>query len=283
MSHNKPRRQRNNPVSGQKQNEGQDKSTNRHVYIEPGVQIDLVQDLRQKYDAAQQDSTSHSNKILFWTKISALLLFIYAGLTLWQGYSTKKAADAAKDAASAANESLKLSVLDERAWFGVSTAFLKIDRPARKGEMPPYVGEPLIIRVKFSNTGKTPALNVKIYTGGVIDPIERQPETGREVVIGPLAQLKPDDPNYQLAGNVPPGGDIYRDVPVWDNRALTEENKKALSIPTHRAFVFGKGTYTDVINPHGVHWFTFCYFLLPNEPVMGVYPHWNEIGDEKSQ
>src|SRR5260370_5199050 len=71
-------------------NTGQEESTNRHVYIEPGAKIDFVQDLRDKYDAAEQDSASHSNKILFWTKISAALLFIYAALTFWQELMTRK-------------------------------------------------------------------------------------------------------------------------------------------------------------------------------------------------
>jgi hypothetical protein len=104
---------------------GEEDSTKRHVYVEPGVQIDLVKDLKQKYEAAQSDSTIHSNKILFWTKTSAALLFIYAGLTWVQSCQAIKSARAAKSAADTANKALHIS---ERAYISNSLPALKLEK-----------------------------------------------------------------------------------------------------------------------------------------------------------
>lgn len=81
---------KNEHASAADHNTAQKENTNRHVYIEPGVKMDFVQDLRDKFDAGQKDSASHSKKILLWTIISAALLFIYAGLTFWQGHIARK-------------------------------------------------------------------------------------------------------------------------------------------------------------------------------------------------
>ena|ERR1700687_1814249 len=83
MSRKKSKAVKNHPHPNPKQDRGEEKSSNRHVYIEPGVQIDLVQDLKDKRDSAQTENTTHNKKQLVWTKISALLIFIYAGLTFW--------------------------------------------------------------------------------------------------------------------------------------------------------------------------------------------------------
>jgi len=65
-----------NPSAKKKHGEGEDKSTKRHVYVEPGVQIDLVKDLRDKYERSENESTTYNNKQLLLTKVSAALLLI---------------------------------------------------------------------------------------------------------------------------------------------------------------------------------------------------------------
>ncbi len=89
MSH-KPNRPQQNPHPDPHKKSGEKESTNRHVYVEPGAKIDFVEDLRKKYDTAQQESTAHSGRVLFWTKASALLLFVYAGLTGYQDYLSRQ-------------------------------------------------------------------------------------------------------------------------------------------------------------------------------------------------
>ena len=84
MSPNNPKHGKNNPSTEKKQGESEEESTKRHVYIEPGVKVDLVDDLKQQYKASQGESTTHSNKILFWTKISAALLLLCPGSRLYK-------------------------------------------------------------------------------------------------------------------------------------------------------------------------------------------------------
>jgi hypothetical protein len=143
MSQRKPQHPQNNPPPDQKHKEGQEKSTNRHVYIEPGVQVDFVQDLKKKYDAAQQGSTTHSNKILFWTKISALLLFSYAGLTAWQGYLTHEIIDTTS----------KQFLIDQRPYVW-ETGF----NPPDTIHIAP--NEIATFQIGWINYGKSPAVNV---------------------------------------------------------------------------------------------------------------------------
>src|SRR5258708_4102432 len=90
MSSDKPKGEKDHPQSEAEQRTRGKESTKRHVYVEPGVKIDFVQDLRDKYDSSQTEDATHSKKILFWTQVSAVLLFIYAGLTAWQGSLTRE-------------------------------------------------------------------------------------------------------------------------------------------------------------------------------------------------
>ena len=89
MSH-KSKHPQHNPPAKPKQDGGEEKSTNRHVYVEPGVQIDFVQDLKKKYDAAQSDNKTHTDKQLFWTKVAAGLLLLTAFFAGWQGFLIRK-------------------------------------------------------------------------------------------------------------------------------------------------------------------------------------------------
>jgi hypothetical protein len=102
MPHNKSQHPKNHPTADQHQNQREKETTNRHVYVEPGVQIDLVTDLKKQYEASQAESTAHGKKILFWTKASAGLLFIYVALTWWQARSTQKLVKLSQDTYSAA-------------------------------------------------------------------------------------------------------------------------------------------------------------------------------------
>jgi hypothetical protein len=130
--------------------EGQSKegTTGRHVYIEPGAKIDLVQDLKDEYKSTNKETGEHSRKGLFWTKVAAGLLVITAFFAGWQSYSAKRSADAAIIAANAAHDTLALS---ERPWVGLMGAgHLNIELAK---------DQPIKVTVDLQNTGKSPALN----------------------------------------------------------------------------------------------------------------------------
>jgi hypothetical protein len=97
MSTKKPEKGHKAKLPGHDEDSREERSTKRHVYIEPGVKIDLVESLRKQQEIAQNESTCHQQKQLFWTKVASALLFITAGLAAWQGYSTKLSADAARN------------------------------------------------------------------------------------------------------------------------------------------------------------------------------------------
>lgn len=142
---------KNDPPSSKKHFQGEEESTKRHVYIEPGVQIDLVQDLKKKYETAQSEGTTHSNKILFWTKISAGLLFVYVGLTLLQAYLSHKSLEAIKEQFQ----------MDQRPH--ITPISYAIFNTVTKKVGPPTIGEPFRITVELKNVGKSTALQVYIH------------------------------------------------------------------------------------------------------------------------
>ena len=188
----KQNRHKNQQASATNDNAGQKENTNRHVYIEPGAKIDFVQDLRDKYDASQQDSTSHSQKILFWTKISAALLFIYAGLTFWQGYLTRESI----------NNSSKHFQIDQRPYVW------------KLNYLPPknihiVANERMWINIHWVNYGKSPAVRTsvtgKIFVGPTamqdadqwftnlgVGPLVAQPS--EEIIVVPGIPSDPDKP-----------------------------------------------------------------------------------------
>jgi hypothetical protein len=87
------KKHQNHPTPQPKQPSSEKESTNRHVYIEPGVKMDLVDDLKKQFKAAQDENTAHQNRSLFWTKIAAAVLLIYTFLTGWLGLPTRESID----------------------------------------------------------------------------------------------------------------------------------------------------------------------------------------------
>src|SRR4051812_1385987 len=68
-------------------------STNRHVYIEPGAKIDIVDDLRKQHDTEREEDRSASKKQLFWTRLAAGLVLLYTLVTVAQAYLTRESND----------------------------------------------------------------------------------------------------------------------------------------------------------------------------------------------
>jgi hypothetical protein len=109
------KRPQNNQSPTDNKDTSSDKPNKRHVYVEPGVKIDLVQDLKEKYNAAQENSGEHNRKQLFWTKASTVILLGYSIITLLMYKANRDAADAAQTAAGAASRQLKDSEIVQSA------------------------------------------------------------------------------------------------------------------------------------------------------------------------
>src|ERR1700734_457518 len=226
---NQPHGNANHPAS-------EKESTKRHVYVEPGVRIDLVEDFRQEYRANQKTNTTYNDRQLFWTIVSAILIFIYAGLTGWQGCSAKRAADAATVAARTAKGQLvqmtTQSEDDQRAWIGVTgMRITELDLAHPK--------LPFVTKISLSNSGKSPAINLKRASAYMLSSTP---------VSGPKPEYikKVDD---KIAGirdhiAVPPNG--VNTLESSDNGNYVIPKWTAIIGKTEFVYIYGRFEYQDV-------------------------------------
>src|ERR1700682_747758 len=80
-----------NPNPETKKTGGDEKSTNRHVYVEPGVQIDFVKDLKDQHQTSQTEDRAQQKKQLFWTRVATALILLYTAFAGWQTVLTNVA------------------------------------------------------------------------------------------------------------------------------------------------------------------------------------------------
>lgn len=118
-----------------------DKNTKRHVYVEPGVQIQLADPFRTEYKTAQGESTKIAQKQLLWTRIGSALVFVYVLLTLWIAYS--------------ANRSAESAVIDQR-------PYVVVKLPGNLTQFVPNTR--LFSGVTTANVGRTPAVRIHQFT-----------------------------------------------------------------------------------------------------------------------
>jgi hypothetical protein len=234
---NKNRHPNHNPQHSESPHK--DESTKRHVYVEPGVQIDLVERFRNEYDASQKQNARYNKSILFWTKVSAGLIFIYAALTLWLGWSSKRAADAAGHTL----------YFDERAWV-VPEGARTFNPPTNAIE----VGKPLIIRVGYENTGKSPAINTTF-----LSLIGYAHTNGQLLNVSPA--FDPSKYTPQFVGAMMPYSPLathFTDITF--SSALLQQDFDDIKSDRLHVFAHGKLVYCDIFGRE--HWVTFCYHLL---------------------
>jgi hypothetical protein len=150
----KPKAAKEQP-SAEQENAGRQKETqNTRIYVEGGIEIDLVKSLKKQYEADQDRTKTHNKKQLLWTKITAGLVFVYAGLTFWQACETNSIR-------SIAHQQL---VDSQRPWLGAGqiVAHEKLD-----------VGSLVPTSIEVVNTGNNPAihastiLQLSAYCGGL--------------------------------------------------------------------------------------------------------------------
>src|SRR5579864_6355375 len=84
----------------------QKENYNRHVFVEPGAQIDLVDDLKNEYKSANTGSTTHNRKALVWVRITAIFTVLYFFVTGLIYLASKKSADAAFNSAETSKNTL---------------------------------------------------------------------------------------------------------------------------------------------------------------------------------
>ncbi len=244
---------------------------NGNIHVRGQIEVSRAPGLTNEHETERRADSAQERKKYILERWTLAAVIVYAGLTWWQGCSTKKAADAASRAADAAQTSASLNYLEERAWFGPDGTPVVKTQP---GEAVPLIHDMLEVRVIFRNTGRTPATNTRIAMQGFIVP------QGEGVGFPQFS-----DSDYSLGGNIPPNGAIAREKPEW-KEPLTAQNLLDLGAGTHSAYIVGRGTYSDVVKPNITHWFTFCYFLLPNKTEFAICSpkvvdrRYNTFGDD---
>jgi len=252
MSGHKSQHGKNNPSPKPKQASGEEKSTNRHVFVEPGVQIDLVQDLKEKYETSQQQSEAHSKKILLWTKVSALLIFIYAGLTWWQGCYTRKAANAASDAVAFARQQFRM---DQRPYMSADPRGANKPRGQTEYFWNEFIpgGVRVGISMDLKNGGKSPAVDV-------VNTLTQYKIGPRDEVRKGVQSYVPEYLSTTAATFVPVGGIL---VPGSDVKTISDEEYQKLKDGTWEFYVVGAVKYRDMFQPAiDPYETTYCYQVV---------------------
>ncbi len=237
MSH-KPQHGKHNPAPNPTEKHGEEKSNNRHVYVEPGVQIDLVKDLREKYETSQGENTAHNNKVLFWTKIGAFAVIVYAIITGVQWLDLR--------------QNFRV---DERAWLQFNAA---PDKPGDyRVSWQLSVGQPVTYPLQVVNVGKTAARNVDMKIFIEIVDADKEPQLSRvNATHGfPFGHI--------TTGIVFPSQD-FRQVVVRPANGgapemATDQEMAAIKDGKSYLAVYGIISYEDVF--HIQRWTRFCKFM----------------------
>jgi hypothetical protein len=189
-------------------NGGDDKSAKRHVYVEPGTKIDLVEDLKDQYTASHAETSSHNNKQLLLSGATVILLLVTAGFSFWQGFSTKKAADAATSAAKTSSDALEASKNVQMALLALSMSPDITPLKNRSGALIDW-------NVTIANIGATVATQVNVSS----DFIDLRGSNGR---YGEPQPIPKPIPNPKVTGDtILPGKSQSYKVPSqiiwWDD------------------------------------------------------------------
>jgi len=171
---------------------GKKKSTNCHVYIEPGVKIDLVDDLKQQQKTSEANNTAHQNKQIFWTKVAAGLLLLTAGFSGWQ-------VKIAHDTFNAANRPYVGTA-------GVLKSYVQIvDGKEQFTDSPTPETTKMNINAEVKNFGPVPAsdfwLKWKIFLNDKEMSVKPNPDSPDTLYPGQMSRL---------VGSV--WGDVYRSI-----------------------------------------------------------------------
>jgi hypothetical protein len=209
--------------------------------------------------------------------VAAFLTFLAIVAQVWiynaQLKEMQKSTKSASRAAKAAEGSIALmrdnARLDQRAWVTVAgvTGF-------------PEVGKPLVVTVHITNTGKSPAKNVKVTP--IIESC-----AGDIVPDFPSTVAKIANSEIQGQGSVPstvllaPAAQTYASINLG-KKNLAEGALTELRDMKYRIFVYGKIVYTDIFDCE--HWTSFANFLGPTDNngwAYLSYSSFNDAGDGK--
>jgi hypothetical protein len=247
-----------------------------------GSVLNTLQGISEQYRTANHNEDNYQRRNLFVQRAGVIVLALYTTATFWQGCEMRRAAKAAEDAVTQAKadnaaaistqekiakdslaaaqhlaqQSLSADIdqfrLDQRAWMAV------------RGIGPaPEVGKVWNPEVVFTNTGKTPAVNMRISCLFDVSPENR------------FSKEQP----YGIGSLVPPN-DIYS-CKLSGNRTgtvITQDALKALTSGSVTVHIHGSMVYEDIFGE--THWLKFCRTMDPDGTVWGQCKyHKEQTGD----
>jgi hypothetical protein len=154
MSHGKkPKHKKKRKPSGYEHSERGTKLNKQPHDVNVGgkSEVDLLQKLIEKYDAASNRESGWNGKQFVVSIITAILVFGYTTVAAWQGCSSEKAAIAAKEAADTAASQLNMS---QRPWLDFDLAVLDVITIDQNGIL-------LKVTERSTNYGHSPAIGVR--------------------------------------------------------------------------------------------------------------------------
>jgi hypothetical protein len=224
---NKSKHRHNNPPAQPHHSGCEEKSTNRHVYVESGVKIDLADDLKQQQKTARDENTAQQNNQTLWTKVAAGLLFLTAIIYFFQWRAQINALR-----------------VDQRAWISVPnpTSY-------------PLNGTFIPLSTQMTNTGKTPA---RIIEGDVIATVLNKGEDFS-------FDFSPGHPHTRLypVGVIFPGAPIPINLTIVKHgpkgpETFVPDDAFRQDFTNGKRFIifYGRITYSDIFGTQ--HWTQFC-------------------------
>lgn len=235
-------------------------TTNRHVYIEPGAKIDFVDDLKHKYETAQGDDNAHKINQLRWTKIAAGLVLLTAGFAGWQGWSTRKAANATARAADTADRNFTFTQsefrMEQRPYLSAEGigGFPEIGNDGKAtGRRIAFETGTFKAFVIVRNIGKSPAKNVLMtdmkYAYGPRDEVREK--------IKKYVPKYPDIPHLITMESY-----LSPILPNPDHFEISKDDIPKYASGESEFYILGAVRYTDIFSPDiPPYETTYCYKL----------------------
>lgn len=222
------------------------------------ISIDL-----QKEDLKTQQSMAQSAKvalIVAWIQLFASLVgIVILVLTLWGTLRATKAAEKAAKAAMVSAKAARDVLLCDRAW--VSTA---------NGNVGPMkIGERFYCAIDFTNSGKTPALNLRVrHLLGWGSP---------SVDIKQMTLLCEDESQYPPASMGPLGPNVscHTEGPTPD--IVSQEIADEITRGDKVVYAFGMVRYDDTCGTGILHMTRYCYAVDPVSWKLRTYGKYNDM------
>jgi hypothetical protein len=272
----KPKPMQEQKTTDEKNAKDKEKSSDTKIVIRPRVQVDVVNDLRKQHKTEREEDAARDKKQLRWTKIAALLVFIYTGIMAYQAYLTRVALEDSSDQFH----------IDQRPYVWTNNVAPEITIQA---------GQRMWANISLINYGKSPALKArmvgKIFTGNAAKEQADQwfashdnkpiSADDSEVVIPPGipgtrptpdTTIGPTDPGKPKSETMGFGGGGF--ITLYGDDILSEPDVNYILNNDESAYIVARIQYFDAFGNY--YWSNICYSRYVDTAIPSCKHH-NEI------